>query len=96
MLQLLAVALDKDPPFLEPFDGLTDQHVAERIKNRLPHLSARKEVKGLRLMETLLELSIDDGSPSPSINNISKGYWMVEFPGKSSEDIRRCRYRKSR
>ncbi len=86
IVQLLAVALDKDPPFLEPFDGLTDQYVAERIKNRLPHLSACKEVKGLRLMEAVLELSIDVGSPCQRINSISEGYWMVEFPGKSCED----------
>lgn len=51
IIQLLAVALEKDPPLLESFDGSTDQYVAERIKNRVPHLSARKEVKGLRLTE---------------------------------------------
>jgi len=89
MIQLLATALDKDPPLLEPFDGLTDQYVAQRIKSRLPHLSARKEVKGLRLIEAMLELSIDVGSPSQRINNISENYWMVEFPGKSREDTRR-------
>lgn len=89
MVQLLAVALDKDPPFLEPFDGLTDQYVAERIKNRLPHLSACKEVKGLRLMEAVLRLSIDVGSPCQRMNNISEGYWMLEFPGKSCDDTMR-------
>lgn len=89
IIQLLAVALDKDPPLLESFDGLTDQYVAERIKNRLPHLSARKEVKGLRLTETMLELSIDVGSPSQRINDISEDYWMVDFPGESRENTRR-------
>ncbi len=85
IIQLLAGALDNDPPFLELFDGLMDQYVIERIRNRVPHLSACKEVKGLRLMKQMLELS----SPSQSINNISEGYWMVEFPGKISEDTRR-------
>lgn len=89
IIQLLAVALDKDPPLLESFDGLTDQYVAERIKNRVPHLSARKEVKGLRLTETMLELSIDVGSPSQRISNISEDYWMVDFPGESRENTRR-------
>lgn len=89
IIQLLAVALDKDPPLLESFDGLTDQYVAERIKNRVPHLSARKEVKGLRLTETMLELSIDVGSPSQGINKISEDYWMLDFPGGSRENTRR-------
>ena len=89
IIQLLAVALDKDPPLLESFDGLTDQYVAERIKNRVPHLSARKEVKGLRLTETIPELSIDVGSPSQRINNISEDYWMVDFPGEGRENTRR-------
>ena len=89
MNQLLAVALDKEPPLLESFDGLSDQYGIERAKNRTPHLSAYKGVKDLRLMEQILELSIDAGSPSQSINNISEGYWMVEFPGKISEDTRR-------
>lgn len=84
MIQLLAVALDKDPPFLESFDGLTDQYMAERIKNRLSHLSACKEVKGLRLMEAVLELSSDVGSPCQRINNISEGYWMLSAADSAS------------
>ena len=88
MTQLLAVVLDKDPPFLEPFDGVTDQYVAQRIKNRLPHLSARKELKSLHLMKTMLKLSMDADSSSQSIDDISEDYWMVEFPEKSSEDIK--------
>ena len=64
MIQLLAVALDRDPPFLESFDGLTDQYVAEKIKNSRPHLSACKEMKVLRLLEAMLKLSIDADSPS--------------------------------
>ena len=88
MIQLLAAALNKISPFLESFYGLTDQYVAERIKSRVPHLSARNEVKGLRLMETMLELSKDVVSPSQSISNISEGYWMVEFSGKSTEDTK--------
>ena len=80
MIQLLASALDKGLPFLELFDGLTDQYVIERIRNRVPHLSACKEVKGLRLIKQMLELSIDVSSPFQSINNISEGYWIVEFP----------------
>ena len=35
------------------------------------------------------ELSIDFGSPSQRINNISEDYWMVEFPGESRENTRR-------
>jgi len=89
MIQLLAAALDKDPPLLEPFDGLTDQYVVQRIKKRLPHLSARKEVKGLRLIEAMLELSIDVSSPSQRNNSISENYWMVGLPRKSREDTRR-------
>ena len=45
MIQLLAVALDKDPSSPESFDGLM-QYVVERIKNKPSHLSACKEVKG--------------------------------------------------
>ena len=89
IIQILAVALDKDPPLLEPFDGLTDQYGVERIKKKTPHLSAYEGVKGLGLMKQILELSKDVGSPSQSINNILEGYWMVEFPGKISEDTRR-------
>ena len=85
MVRLLAAALNKDPLFLEPFNKLTDQYVVERIKNRLPHLSACKQVKSLRLIKQILELS----SPFQSINNISKGYRIVKFPGKISEDTRR-------
>ena len=88
IIQLLAVTLDKDAPPLEPFDGFTDQYAAGRIKHRLSHLSACKEVRGLRLMETMLELSIDDDSPSQSIDNISEDYCMVELPEKSREDAR--------
>ena len=89
IIQILAVALDKDSPLLKPFDGLTDQYEVERIKNKISHLSAYEGVKGLNLMKQILELSIDVGSPSQSINNILKGYWMVEFPGKINEDTRR-------
>lgn len=60
IIQLLTVALNKSPPFLEPFDGLTDQYVVDRIKNRASHLSVR--TKGL--MKQILELSIDVSSPS--------------------------------
>jgi hypothetical protein len=88
IIQLLAVTLDKDAPPLEPFDGFTDQYAAGRIKHRLSHLSACKGVRGLRLMETMLELSIDDDSPSQSIDNISEDYCMVELPEKSREDAR--------
>lgn len=56
--------------------------MVKRIKNRLPYLSACKQVKGLRLIKQILELS----SPSQSINNILEGYWMVEFPRKISKD----------
>jgi len=86
MIQLLAIALDKNPLFLEPFDKLTNQYVVERIKNRFSYLSACKEVKSFRLIKQMLELSIDVSSLSQSINNISEDYWMVEFPGKISED----------
>jgi len=85
MVQLLAVALDKDPPFLESFDGWTDQYLVERIKNRTSHLSACKKVKGFRLMKQMLGLSLNVTSPSQSINNISEDYWMVEFPGNINE-----------
>jgi len=89
MIQLLANALDKGPPILEPFDGMTDQYVVERIKNRRPHLNAYREVKGFILMKQMSELSIDVSSPAQWINNISEGYSMIEFPGKISEDTRR-------
>ena len=88
MTRLLAVVFDKDSSFLKSFDEVTDQYVAQRIKNRLPHLSARKKLKGLRLMETMLKLSMNVGSSFQSIDNISEDYWMIEFLGKSSEDIR--------
>ena len=78
MIQLLAVALDKDAPSLESFDGLTDQYGAPRIKNRVSHLRAYNEVMNLRLMK-MLELGMDDGSPPRSINNILEDYWMVEL-----------------
>ncbi|KAL8832498.1 MAG: hypothetical protein Q9191_000225 [Dirinaria sp. TL-2023a] len=86
---ILAVAIDKDPPLLKPFDGLTDQYGVERIKNETSHLSAYEGVKGLGLMKQISELSKDVDSSSQSINNILKGYWMVEFPGKISEETRR-------
>ncbi len=88
MIQLLTVALDKDPPLLEPFDGLT-QYVVERIKRKHPHLSACKEVKGCRWIKQTFEHSIDVSSSSQSIDNISEDYCMVEFPGLISEDTRR-------
>lgn len=88
IIQLLVITLDKDAPPLESFDGFTDQYAAGRIKHRLSHLSACKEVRGLRLLETMLELSIDDDSPSQSIDNISEDYCMVELPEKSREDAR--------
>ena len=37
----------------------------------------------------MLELSMDVGSPSQRINNISEDYWMVDFPGESRENTRR-------
>jgi hypothetical protein len=64
IIQILAVILNKDPPLLEPFDGLTDQYRVERIKNKTPHLSAYEGVKGLDLIKQILELSINVGSPS--------------------------------
>ena len=79
MIQLLAVALDKDAPSLESFDGLTDQYGAPRIKNRDSHLRAYNEVMNLRLMKKMLELGMDDGSPPRSTDNISEDYWMVEL-----------------
>lgn len=87
IIQFLAVALD-NPPFLDPFDGLTDQYVAERIKNKLSHLSACKEVKGLRLMKAVLEPIIGVGFSCQRINSISEGYWMINFLGQNCEDIR--------
>lgn len=89
VVQLLAAALDKDAPSLELFDRFTDQYGVGRIKNRDSHVTALKEVRGLRLMDTMLELSLDDGSPSQSIDNISEGYFIVELAGKSPEDTRR-------
>ena len=86
-IQLLAVTLDKDASPLEPFDGFTDQYAAERIKHRLSHLSTCKEARGLRLMKTMLELSINDDSPQ-SIDNISEDCCMIELPEKSREDAR--------
>ena len=79
-------ALLEDAPFLEPFDGLTDQYAAERIKKRLPHRSAGLEVKDMHLVETIPELGIGVGSSTQGINDITEGYCMVEISGKSCED----------
>lgn len=78
MIQLLALALDKDLPLLDPFDGLTDQYVAGRITNRLSHLKTYVEVRCLHLVETMLQLSMDDGSHSQCVDNI-----LEELPGES-------------
>lgn len=79
--QLLTGAVDKDPLLLEPFDGLTDQYSTERVRNEVPHPSAYKGVKGLRLMKQMSELSMDQ-----SISKFSKGYWMVEILVKNFRD----------
>ena len=52
--QLLAGALDKDPPVTRPYDALMDLYVVERIKNNLPHLSACQEVV-LDLIDIILD-----------------------------------------
>ena len=88
IIQLLAVTLDKDASPLKSFDGFTDQYAAGRIKHRLFHLNACKEMRGLRLMKTMQELSIDDNSSSQSIDNISEDYCMIELLEKSREDAR--------
>ncbi|KAL9045088.1 MAG: hypothetical protein Q9214_001826 [Letrouitia sp. 1 TL-2023] len=55
IIQLLAVALDKDAPSLESFDGLIDQYGAPRIKNGVSHLRSYNEVMNLQHFGRLLD-----------------------------------------
>lgn len=82
IIQLLARALDKDPPLLDALDGLTDQHIAKRITGRLSHLNTHIEVKGLRLIDKTLQLEVDDRYPSESIEKNLEDHRLKELPGK--------------
>ena len=89
IIQILAIAIDKDSSFLKSFDGLTNQYEVERIKNKISYMSAYEEMKSLNLMKQIFELSKDVDSSSQSINNILKDYWMIKNFEKINENIRR-------
>ena len=75
LIRLLAGVLDKAPPILDPFDGLTDQYVVQRIKNKVPHLSALQEV-----IWRFRKMSLDIACPKDSCS--------MDHPIKSREDTR--------
>ena len=75
LIRLLAGALDKAPPILDLFDGLIDQYVVQRIKNKVPHLSALQEV-----IWRFRNMSLDIACPKDSCS--------MDHPIKSREDTR--------
>ena len=65
-------------PLLDTLDGFTDHYLAQRIKNRLSHLTAYTEAMALSpAARVMLELSGDVSSIQANINSISEDYCVV-------------------
>ena len=89
IIQLLAVALDKDPPLLYALDGLTNQYMAPRITGSLSHLNTYIELQGLCLVVKMAQLGVDDRYPSQNIDKNLEEHMRKELAGVGFEDTRR-------
>ena len=76
---LLAGALDKVQPIQDVFDGWTDLYAVQRVKNKVPHLSALQEVIWrFREMGLKITYPIDSCSMDHRIKSRENTRWMSD------------------